>query len=251
MKILLFSDVHLDVVTAGIVRFGEIQAACAQVVVAAMERKADLVLFLGDLCDPDSVCAHAAASVAVDMATTLAEEGITSRWLVGNHDVVEDGSGASVLSALGPLDIVPQQRRDLRAADTSPIELRARPWIEQVGNVRVVSFPYTARSHAYDPVEFLTRECSTPSKLDDVPTVVISHLMLEGIGPGSETIDMARGRDVFLPIKLVQHHFPNSLIFNGHYHAPQEFEGVTVVGSLVRCRFDEAHNETGFVVVTV
>lgn len=249
MRILLFSDVHLDVVTAGVVRFNEIQAACAQVVVAAMERRVDLVLFLGDLCDPDSVCAHAAASVAVDMATTLAEEGIASRWLVGNHDVVEDGSGASVLSALGPLNIV----------GSASIELRDHPGIEtlvargpgtgpNVDGVRLVSFPYTARSHAYDPVKFLE---SYNGEIDRTPTVVISHLMLEGIGPGSETADMARGRDVFLPVELVRHYFPNSIIFNGHYHAPQEFKGVNVVGSLVRCRFDEAHNETGFVVIDV
>jgi len=237
MKILLFSDVHFDAVTAGVSRFDEIRYACAAVVRAAIEQHVDMVCFLGDWCDPDSVCVHGAVRELVDMSLRLAHAGIPSRWLVGNHDVVEDGTGDSVLSVL----------RSLRMVCGEMVQLRDGPSTEMIANVLVMYLPYTSRAFAYDPVEYVQRIRAPTSLL----LLVCSHLMIAGIGLGSETHVMARGRDVFLPLDALRDMHPNAVICNGHYHAPQEYRGVHVVGSLVRVRFDEAHNETGYTILAI
>ena len=40
-------------------------------------------------------------------------------------------------------------------------------------------------------------------------------------------------------------------MLNGHYHRMQEAGGVRIPGSLVRLRFDEEHNDPGFLVLEV
>ncbi len=63
---------------------------------------------------------------------------------------------------------------------------------------------------------------------------VFGHLMLEGIGPGSETRDMPRGRNVFWPTEVIAECWPKALLVGGHYHVAQVFSRVNVVGSLAR-----------------
>ena len=96
MKIIVTSDWHLDWATGGLPRFADVLAAVQVIVDAAKREGAEMVMFLGDLTDPDAVRAHQAVSVAMWVATHLWFcAGIATRWLVGNHDVVEDGSGSS------------------------------------------------------------------------------------------------------------------------------------------------------------
>jgi DNA repair exonuclease SbcCD nuclease subunit len=245
-RFLLFSDAHLDSVTAGVPRFKEIAACFDTVVNAAITKRADAVLFLGDLCDPDSVCAHAAAQEASRAAVSLAVHGIQSRWLVGNHDVVEDGTGSHVMSALMPLNEL--IREPPNGPFDSTIAVYAQPSIEHIcgdGGGWLIALPYVARSQSYDPEEVI--RTMAPVVGSD-PVLVISHLMIEGIGPGSETTNMARGRDVFLPTRAIRLSM-GATIASGHYHAPQTFDGVHVVGSLVRHRLDEAANDTGFLLI--
>lgn len=78
------------------------------------------------------------------------------------------------------------------------------------------------------------------------PQLIVGHLMIEGIAVGSETRDMPRGRDVFLPIDSLRDHFPDAKIVNGHYHDGQMYKGVHIPGALARFTVGEAQNTPRF-----
>ncbi len=81
--------------------------------------------------------------------------------------------------------------------------------------------------------------------------VVLGHLMVEGIGPGSETMDMARGRDVFLPVEEIRKAWPEAVIVNGHYHEAREFNGVHFPGSLARLTRSDIAHQPGYLTVEI
>lgn len=237
MRILLTSDWHLDASTAGFVRFDDLRDAVRRVVDLAIAERVALFAFLGDLADPDSVRVHAAAEVAVDAATRLARAGIPSRWLTGNHDVVEDGSDVSTLAPLRPLQGVAKVNPLIRVYDA--------PALEVFGGCDVLALPFTSRAKAYDPAE------AVDANGTDAPALVLGHLNIEGIEPGSETTDLPRGREVFLPLAKIRERFPNALVANGHYHRRQCFEGVHVPGAIARLTFGEGDNEPGILIAEV
>ncbi len=246
MRILVTSDWHTDAMTAGIDRGPDVEEAVDETINAAIREKADLYLFLGDLCDPDGVRSHRAAAVGVRAAAALLREGIRSRWLVGNHDVIEDGSGTNTLAGIAAMypiaadgDVVVWDSPCSEVIPVLPAELDA-------GSVLLVALPFTPRSHAYDPAAFVE---ILPPHLG--PVIVAGHLNIEGIGPGSETIDMPRGRDVFFPLEAVKKRFPKALMLNGHYHTRQTFNGIVIPGSLERLTFGEEKNEPGYLIVEV
>lgn len=219
--IIVSSDWHLDAVTAGVPRFDDVN----QKVMAILEKALlqgdglDAFVFCGDLCNPDTPRAWKAVEVAVRVAATLDREEIPTLWLNGNHDVLADGSGASVLDPLRSIGLVA----------SGPIH----GCFHSTGRGRMVNwiaFPFAAVGpHAYDPEAWVEKVQPT-GPID----LVFSHLNVEGIVPGSETTDFARGRQVFLPTEVIRRRWPAAKIIQGHYHRPQmkRADQVTVVGSL-------------------
>lgn len=243
MKIIVSSDWHLDWSTGGVSRTPDINEAVQTVVQAAKREGADLFVFTGDLTNPDSVRSHQAVAIAVAVATHLWFGcGIATRWVVGNHDIIEDGSGGSTLGAVAAigdtLANAPGARNGMR--------VYAGPTVEVVNNRTILALPFTPRSHPYDPVSFVE---SVPR--ETVVDVVVAHLNIEGIAPGSETKDMPRGRDVFLPLATIRRRWPAAKVINGHYHRRQLFDGVHIPGSLARLTFGEEHHSPGYLVVEV
>jgi hypothetical protein len=163
--------------------------------------------------------------------------------LVGNHDVVESSDGIHAMLPLAAREVV----IDLPKVEfLNPDHLPAK--------LALVYFPYTATSRSYDPEAFAREAAEQAEGWDRV--LVASHLMIEGITPGSETTDMARGRDVFLPVQTLHDCFGERLtIVQGHYHQSQSFPfplsggGVQLVhipGSLVRLTKGEIGNVPGY-----
>lgn len=237
MKIFVVSDVHLDAVTAGVSRFEEISGLLMSVAERAVEESADAFFFLGDLCDPDSgPDVLRILPIAMHAIRKLDRAGVDSYWLAGNHDVVEDGRGTTTLDPL-------------RGHYESAVVVTV-PTISWNDNVAVCWLPFVERAANYDP-EATVRDfyAKTPSAKAHV---VAGHLNLEGISPGSETTDMARGRDVFFPIDAATKCAPAGskvLLMNGHYHRQQVYRGVHVPGSLARLRFDEESHDPGYLVI--
>lgn len=230
--IVVSSDWHPDASTAGFPRFDDVAAAVARSVDHAIEHRAEAYYFLGDLVtnDPPLDVMIRCLGIALKTAEELNGAGIASFWLTGNHDVFEDGRGTSVLDPI---------------YYSSRAFLCNGPSLESFSDERrVLVLPFAATSRGYDPIKFVE---SIPQ--DENVVMVATHLMLEGISPGSETDEFPRGRDVFFPIDLVRERWPNAVVVAGHYHRRQVYRGVHVVGSLARLTRGERDNEPGFFVV--
>lgn len=248
MKILLTSDWHPDFSTAGFPRFDDVVRSVEKTVEVAIAERVDLYLFCGDLCDPDLGKAHTCAALSIATASRLIDHGIRSRWLTGNHDVLEDGTGTSTLE---PLDAFGRAvgREWVRACSAPAIEYPDR----MTDGLVIVTLPYVARSNAYDPEAFIDGCADELRRANYGGRVLVpGHLMLEGISPGSETNDMARGRDVYYPIDRIQAAWGDrAIMVNGHYHERVVHRGVQVVGSLERITFGEEHSSPGYMLLEV
>jgi DNA repair exonuclease SbcCD nuclease subunit len=253
MKIVASSDWHPDHVTAGFPRFDDVRKAAKQSVARAIAIGAKLYLFTGDLCDPDRGRAHEAGALLIDCALELRREGIATRAIPGNHDVLEDGTGTSTLEPLAALEAI---EAITGVGEDGTIRVAKTAEFESVGDwpFDLLALPYVARSHAYDPVVSvaIAKEEREKSGRSDRPIIVYGHLMLEGIEQGSESAEMARGRDLFFPIGEVLAAFGDkAIMLNGHYHKRQKHRGVQVVGSLERLTFGEEGTKPGWLELEV
>lgn len=258
MRIVCTSDWHGDWSTLGHRRHDEVAAAVDRSVDVAVEEKADAYLCLGDVSDPDTGGdTFRTIELVLRTALSLRERGIRSIWVAGNHDVCEDGSGASTLTPL----------RALEDAFPDEIHVASSPrlvWLD--GDVAVLCLPFTPMSHGVDAAtaaaSLLGERGLPPLPRRDGPlrtgerarVVVAGHLMLPGIHPGGETTEMPRGREVLFPLAETRDAF---LRLNGHYHARQIFDAgdggppIYIPGSLARLNFGEEGNEPSILVLDV
>lgn len=231
-RVIVSSDWHLDKLTAGVSRFEEVAAAANAIADYAIQsnehERRSVFVFLGDLCNPDTSRCWKSVRVATRIATKLLAGCVPSVWMTGNHDVTEDGEGSH---SLMPVDV---GHPAVHVIDY-PVGLSPLP------GLGILALPYVPRTHNYKPDVVVNEyKYSVPPKL------ICGHLMLEGISAGSETKDMPRGRDVFLPIDTLRRKFPDAKIVNGHYHAGQMYKGVHIPGALARFTVGEAENTPRF-----
>lgn len=243
-RIAISSDWHRDKRTGGLPRAPDVEMAVAQVVSQTIARECDLFLMLGDLADPDDgpELLYAAAFV-VRVAMQLLEAGIPSWWVPGNHDVIEDGSGCSVFAILNALG-----QEDVRVFDD--VDVLPLPGKSVGEPYQFLALPFTPVSHSYDPAARVREERKDHHLGERV--IVGGHLMLEGITPGEESIEMPRGRDVRFPLEECD---PKWLMFNGHYHEGQVYERagrkVIIPGALARFAHGEERNRPRYLIVEV
>lgn len=231
MRVLVTSDWHPDWVTFGVPRFDEVERAVDKTVETAIKEKCQFYFFLGDLCDPDSgPVVFRCVDLAIRTALRLARHDIRSMWLVGNHDVIEDGSGTSTLLPL----------REIHPL----VELHDEPKnFEEEGVADFLVLPFTPTSHTYDPREHVNFFTKLRGK-----GIVLSHLSCPGIVPGEETETMPRGRDVMLPLVEINKR-PDTIVFQGHYHERQSHGILHIPGSLARLTFSHVDYNPSFLVV--
>lgn len=231
MLLIVTSDWHLDAHTGGVERFDDILELLNRAAAAAIEARGAFA-FLGDLCDPDDGPTALRCIVAAQqVARGLSAARIPNLWLAGNHDVCASGRG---LTTLSPIAMV---------SGTVVVEDPVRLGV--FAGLDVLALPYTEPARTYDPDVFV-REYGHGARL------VVGHLNLEGIQPGSETIDMPRGRDVFWPLDALREVCPDALLLAGHYHTRQVYRGVQIVGAIGGAlTFGEEGNRPGFLEVTL
>lgn len=232
----MVGDPHLDAVSLGAARFGEVYDALKETVRYAADTGADGWVCLGDLFDPDSgPVVYRALDAIIYLASYLSDRGVPSLWIAGNHDVVEDGTGTTTLTPLRNIYSRPEFRCHV-AEVPSVVRLKS-------GAPEIVALPYAATSHSYDPADFLRNRSGLDTK------IVAGHLVVPGVSPGDEAMEYARGRDVFFPAEEAQGALA---MVNGHHHRRQRSpQGVLIPGSLARLTFGEADHEPGFIVVEV
>lgn len=235
MRLVAFSDLHGDARTSGVRRFDEACAAMKQAFRKAVEVEADYVAFLGDLADPDGPDAFRILGEIRRENAWAALENVGFLAISGNHDVFEDGcEPRSILSALGHDGVIE------RPTITSLCARGER--------LPVLFLPFTPSWAPYDPEEVAERF------VEEHPTgpgLVLGHLNLKGIHPGSEAKEFARGRDVFWPLDVLEPHAGRLVMLGGHVHKAQRYRGVEIVGSSMRLDHGEESHEPRFLVVEV
>lgn len=241
MKFLISSDWHGDASTNGLDRFDEIHDAAFTVADAAIEAKRQgeevVFIFAGDLCDPDTTRSFRAIGLAIEVALDLAKHGVPSLWIAGNHDVIENDRGSTVLE---PLRLVSDYHPEM-------ITVAERPMFRKYGNAHVFALPYAARLCNYDP--FMAIENARLERID----LIVGHLTVPSAERGSESDDFARGRDMIFPVAACRTRYGDRCrLVNGHYHRKQVTkDGVIIPGSLARLRHDEEQHEPGYLVIEV
>jgi DNA repair exonuclease SbcCD nuclease subunit len=241
VRVVVVSDAHHDWVTSGVARAEEVERALWQSVEVAREQRAAAWVFAGDMCDPDDVSSVLrAGELAVALATELARF-TRSVWLTGNHDVLEDGRETSTLQPLRGMG--------------HGVNLFVRPGLFLTDGLIVVALPYVATAGAYDPIA-IVKQAAQGARLaqPDWPMLVVGHLSVPGVQPGEEVKELARGRDVVLPLAEIAKLPGRVTVVNGHYHRAQVFhspEGVDVhvPGSLVRLTHGEEAHEPSILVL--
>lgn len=252
MKILVTSDWHVDAVTAGVERLPELAEYVSALEGAVHDQKIDLVLNLGDCWDPGSVqdprWGRFVYQSFVHLAEAAREQSSNDVGLIaipGNHDVVDRSEPTSTLSPLA-------------VAGPRAVAVLEEPTLYRLGGVAFLALPYVSRAfertdgyrRTYDDAIEAALKAARSS-----PLVVFAHLAFEGMVPGSESTDMARGREVPFPVDVVGE-LGASVVLNGHYHARQTIRrgalDIEIPGAPIRFTFGEAKDgPRGFLVVEV
>lgn len=238
------SDWHLDWNTAGVSRFNDVTLLLLDELMGAITRFAvdgpTRFVFLGDLCEdqPGRVSTSGAILRALEFANhfrhRLAMLEVESIWVQGNHDVAEDGSGASTVAAVASGSLSPSCCR----------------WPGRWPGCDDLFFlPYTASSDTYSPAEVVKKAAGGVA-----PRAVFGHLNVEGITPGSEATDMPRGRDVFWPLAELRATWPGAKLIGGHIHRQMRWgvetaQPLAIVGAPARFTFGEETNSPGYLVL--
>jgi DNA repair exonuclease SbcCD nuclease subunit len=243
MKICNVGDLHADAVTAGVSRFDEVERALSRSLGWAKENMRDggLYVFTGDLCDPDSgPVVFRAVRMVLEAAVQLADWGIDSLWVAGNHDCILDGRGHTTLEPLRAL--AGKTRKAGVFVAEGPMVF---PYVGRIGKPwLVVALPYPG-AFPYDPAEVLLGAHADRPK--DSELLVFGHLVVPGLQQGEEAHEMSRGKEVFFPVELLPQVGPK-LVCNGHHHARQVTpHGIHIPGSVANFRFGpEESNQPGF-----
>lgn len=246
MKLLAFSDIHLDAVTAGKPRRAEVLEFLGRVVDIARTQAVDVVVFAGDAHDPGQVTDALFASDLIRWGTNLVRARFAPSFVAvaGNHDVVDSSETflSEPVTSLTPLRVAAQCMSQEEAARVHVFD---RPHIRVVKEGwAVLGLPYLSRAHSrmheeWDALAFRQAQAFVDKggKL-----IVVGHRTIPGAQISSETSEMARGRDQVFPIDQVKRLKP-ALVINGHYHMRQTFVWdqlpIEIPGSPIRFTFGE------------
>lgn len=254
-KFLLTSDWHLDATSHGVERSIELREGLSSILKAITKFGVDTFVHLGDLCDADSPDVLRHLAIVAGFERCLHSLGVTSYWMNGNHDVNSDGTfttmplaagyGASTKYIFAPTVV------------DSPVDDFRLMFIPYPGGI---SYELPLLNKPVTNVEqWVKQYLYSPANKDrKSPLLVFSHLSVMGMPVGEESKEMARGKDVTLPLAVFEKYARDTYVpvkvFQGHYHQRQVFNKnslvpIQVVGS--PARFTQLHsNQTnpGFLI---
>lgn len=238
MKLLAFSDIHLDAVTAGRPRLDEVALFLNHALRIATTEQVDLVVFGGDAHDPGTLLDPMYSTWLI---AGLMEFPMPVVAIAGNHDVLDTSElyDGQPITTLTPLRAASQYcPRDLYVLDKPQV-------VQAVPGWAVLGLPYVSRAHAHRNAGWLD------SAFADVDVraahghrvIVVGHLVVPGARMGSESVEMAKGQEQLFPFERVAALNP-ALVLNGHYHGRQVVNAngmpVVIPGSPLRFTFGEA-----------
>jgi len=227
--IVAIGDLHLDALINGRDYHEDVTHRLTTIAPAIGED--DLVVILGDVCDPNNGARTTRAQ------STLARwvESLRCRRRVivipGNHCVHDDVRAGSVL------DVFKTHPR---------FQIIDRVEVLDYETHRLLFMPWLSRAHGSVDVEGLVGDAIGE---DPRPVIGFCHLDIPGAALGSED-EMPRGGRLELPMSVVED--PRvERILAVHLHRAQTLGKVQVVGSLERLGFRDSDGERGYMVVEI
>ena len=225
----------------------------------AIAAPADLVLFGGDAF-PDATPPPLVQQAFASQFRRLADAGIPTVLLVGNHDQHAQGQGGASLCiyrTLGVPGIVVGDRLTTHniATRSGPVQVVTLPWLTPsvlLTRPEMAGLSMTEVSqHLLDRLRVALE--GEIRRLDpDLPTILLAHLMTDTATFGAERF-LAVGRGFNVPMALLARDCFDYVAL-GHVHRHQilcESPPVVYPGSIERVDFSEAEEDKGYVWATV
>lgn len=270
VKILHFSDAHIDMVRQGRrdpqsglpVRTLDFLHALDSIVDAAIEQQVDLVIFAGDAYR-DRNPAPTFQREWGKRIVRLSQAGIFTVMVVGNHDVSPAVGRAHAMQEYQTLQIpntyVISKPCFLKPQDLNglPLQMIGLPWLSRSGMMAYYETQHTSLKDVnLEMEEMLSRLLRT--WLDELeptlPTILTSHVTVQGALYGNERSVML-GRDMVISPALFKDRRLDYVAL-GHIHKFQdlnkgEYPPVVYSGSIERVDFGEINDTKGYVIAEV
>ncbi|MEM1309754.1 MAG: exonuclease subunit SbcD [Cyanobacteria bacterium P01_D01_bin.71] len=268
VSVLHLSDIHMgsgfvhgriNPETGMNTRLEDFVATLSRCIDRAIAEPADLVLFGGDAF-PDATPPPLVQQAFAGQFRRLADAGIPTVLLVGNHDQHAQGQGGASLCiyrTLGVPGIVVGDRLETHYLETvsGPVQVITLPWLTPSV---LLTRPEMAGLSLAEVNEHLLDRLRVAlegeiRRLDaDVPTILLAHLMTDTASFGAERF-LAVGRGFNVPMALLARPCFDYVAL-GHVHRHQilcESPPVVYPGSIERVDFSEAEEPKGYVWATV
>lgn len=268
VSILHLSDIHMgsgfchgyiNPETGLNTRLEDFVATLSQCVDRAIAEPADLVLFGGDAF-PDATPTPLVQQAFAGQFRRLADAGIPTVLLVGNHDQHAQGQGGASLCiyrTLGVPGIIVGDRLETHQIKTlnGPIQVVTLPWLTP--SVLLTRPEMEGLSMADVSQQLLERlrialEGEIRQLDPAIPTVLLGHLMTDTATFGAERF-LAVGRGFTVPMAMLARPCFDYVAL-GHVHRHQllcESPVVAYPGSIERVDFSEAEEAKGYIWATV
>jgi exonuclease SbcD len=262
IAVLHLADIHLGSTTHGRVnpktgmntRFEDFVAALTTCIDRAVAEPADLVLFAGDAF-PDATPAPIVQQAFARQFRRLADAGIPTVLLVGNHDQHTQGQGGASLAiyrSLGvPGFIVGDRIETHRIATRSgDIQVMTLPWLTRSALLtRQDTEGLSMAEVSQLLIERLTvvLEAEIRQLDPEVPTVLLGHLMVDTATYGAERF-LAAGKGFTIPLAPIARDAFDYVAL-GHVHRHQvlcQHPLVVYPGSIERVDFGEEKEDKGY-----
>jgi DNA repair protein SbcD/Mre11 len=268
VRLLHLSDIHLgsglshgrvNPATGFNSRFEDFVGCLAEAIDRGLHEQVDLALFGGDAfptATPEPVHQEEFAR----QFKRLADAGIPTVLLVGNHDLFGRGVGGASLniySALQVPNIVVGARLKTHSLQTrsGPVQVLTMPWI----NRSALLTREETRNLSLEQVDLmlvdrmkLALEAEIRRLDPHIPTILLGHLMAENAVFGAER-HLAVGRGFSIPLyMLARTEF--DYVALGHVHRHQvlcEDPPIIYPGSIERVDFGEEKEQKGFILAEV
>jgi len=264
VSVLHLSDIHmgsgfahgrLNPETGMNTRLEDFVTTLSRCIDRAIAAPADLVLFGGDAF-PDATPPPLVQQAFAGQFRRLADAGIPTVLLVGNHDQYAQGQGGASLCiyrTLGVPGVIVGDRLETHRLETTggPVQVVTLPWLTP--SVLLTRPEMEGLSMAQVNEQLLERLRVALEgeirRLDaDLPTILLAHVMTDTATFGAERF-LAVGRGFHVPMAMLARPCFDYVAL-GHVHKHQilcESPPVVYPGSIERVDFSEAEEPKGYV----
>jgi exonuclease SbcD len=262
IRVLHLSDIHLGSTTHGNLnpqtglntRLEDFVAALTTCIDRAINEPADLVLFGGDAF-PDATPPPLVQQMFAKQFRRLADAGIPTVLLVGNHDQHSQGLGGASLAIYRSLAVP-----NFTVGDT----IATHRLSTNAGDIQIITLPWITRSTLLTKSETEGFSMSEVSQFlidrlqvvlegeirqldQQLPTILLAHVMVDTATYGAERF-LAAGKGFTIPLSMLTRDAFDYVAL-GHVHRHQVLATDPLVvypGSIERVDFGEENEAKGY-----